>query len=123
GRALGFGFGLLWGSVAVLLGAVAACVIAFYLGRYVLHEQAQNCARRYRILGAVNTAIERNGIKVMILLRLSPLVPFNGFNFIAGLTKVSLREYLVGTVGIIPGTLAFVYIGASTAGTMNEQVG
>ncbi|CAM9872159.1 unnamed protein product [Scytosiphon promiscuus] len=121
GRALGFGFGLLWGSVAVLLGAVGACIIAFYLGRYVLHEQAQSCAKRYRILGAVNTAIERNGIKVMILLRLSPLVPFSGFNFIAGLTKVSLREYLLGTVGIIPGTLAFVYIGASTAGTMDEQ--
>lgn len=49
-------------------------------GRYVLHEQAQKCAKRYRILGAVNTAIETNGIKVMILLRLSPLVPFSGFN-------------------------------------------
>ncbi|CAB1100456.1 unnamed protein product [Ectocarpus sp. CCAP 1310/34] len=121
GRALGFGFGVLWGSVAVLLGAVVACVIAFYLGRYVLHEQAQSCAKRYRILSAVNTAIERNGVKVMILLRLSPLVPFSGFNFIAGLTKVSLRDYLLGTVGIVPGTLAFVYIGASTAGTMNEQ--
>lgn len=90
--------------------------------RYVLHEQAQSLAKRYRILSAVNTAIERNGVKVMILLRLSPLVPFSGFNFIAGLTKVSLRDYLLGTVGIIPGTLAFVYIGASTAGTMNEEV-
>lgn len=48
--------------------------------RYVLHEQAQRCAKRYRILSAVNTAIETNGIKVMILLRLSPLVPFSGFN-------------------------------------------
>lgn len=88
----------------------------------MLHEQAQSCAKRYRILSAVNTAIERNGVKVMILLRLSPLVPFSGFNFIAGLTKVSLRDYLLGTVGIVPGTLAFVYIGASTAGTMNEEV-
>eukprot|EP00903_Cladosiphon_okamuranus_P019689 g18093.t1 len=121
GRALGFGFGLLWGSVSVLAGAVLACVIAFYLGRYVLHEQAQKFAKRYRILGAVNTAIERNGVKVMILLRLSPLVPFSGFNFIAGLTKVSLRDYLLGCLGIVPGTLAFVYIGASTAGTMNEE--
>lgn len=40
----------------------------------------------------------------------------------AGLTKVSLRDYLVGCLGIVPGTLAFVYIGASTAGTMNEEV-
>lgn len=46
-----------------------------------MHEQAQSCANRYRILGAVNKAIETNGIKVMILLRLSPLVPFSGFNF------------------------------------------
>lgn len=40
----------------------------------------------------------------------------------AGLTKVSLRSYLFGCLGIVPGTLAFVYIGASTAGTMNERV-
>lgn len=40
----------------------------------------------------------------------------------AGLTKVSLRDYLIGCLGIVPGTLAFVYIGASTAGTMNEEV-
>lgn len=33
GRALGFGYGLLWGSVAVLVGALIACVVAFYLGR------------------------------------------------------------------------------------------
>lgn len=33
GRAIGFGWGLLWGSVAVLAGAVMACIIAFYLGR------------------------------------------------------------------------------------------
>lgn len=47
---------------------------------------------------------------------------FYVLNGSAGLTKVSLREYLLGTVGIVPGTLAFVYIGASTAGTMNEEV-
>ena len=52
----------------------------FMWTRYVLHEQAQRCAKKYRILSAVNTAIETNGIKVMILLRLSPLVPFSGFN-------------------------------------------
>lgn len=46
----------------------------------------------------------------------------HAFDGSAGLTKVSLREYLLGTVGIVPGTLAFVYIGASTAGTMNEEV-
>lgn len=40
----------------------------------------------------------------------------------AGLTKVSVRDYLLGTVGVIPGTIAFVFIGASTAGTMNEGV-
>eukprot|EP00904_Undaria_pinnatifida_P000308 jgi/Undpi1/10278/HiC_scaffold_28.g12730.m1 len=121
GRALGFGWGLLFGSIAVIIGAMAACIIAFYLGRYVLHEQAQRCAKRYRILSAVNTAIETNGIKVMILLRLSPLVPFSGFNLIAGLTKASLRDYMIGCLGVIPGTVAFVFIGASTAGTMNEE--
>lgn len=33
GRAMGFGWGLLWGTVSVLMGALFACVAAFYLGR------------------------------------------------------------------------------------------
>lgn len=65
----------------LLLSPPPPLPFSFLCRRYVLHEQAQSCAKRYRILGAVNTAIERNGIKVMILLRLSPLVPFSGFNF------------------------------------------
>ncbi|CAN0265498.1 unnamed protein product [Laminaria digitata] len=40
----------------------------------------------------------------------------------AGLTKASLRDYMIGCLGVIPGTVAFVFIGASTAGTMNEEV-
>lgn len=63
-------------EICLLLLPVFFCRLV----RYVLHEQAQRCAKRYRILNAVNTAIETNGIKVMILLRLSPLVPFSGFN-------------------------------------------
>lgn len=48
--------------------------------RYVMHDCVQKYSKRYRVLGAVNKAIETNGVKVMFLLRLSPLVPFSGFN-------------------------------------------
>ncbi|CAM9111301.1 unnamed protein product [Ascophyllum nodosum] len=121
GRAFGFVHGLVCGTLSVLVGAFAACVIAFYMGRYAMHDYVQNYSKRYRVLGAVNKAIETNGIKVMFLLRLSPIVPFSGFNMIAGVTKASFRDYLVGCLGIVPGTIAFVFIGASTAGTMHEE--
>lgn len=59
---------------------------------------------------------------VLLLLLLVVVVVVVRCRNSAGLTKVSLRDYLIGTVGVFPGTFAFVFIGASTAGTMNEEV-
>ena len=56
---------------------------------------------------------------VMFLLRLSPLVPFNVLNYVAGATRISLWDYTKALLGIIPGTVLFVYIG-STAGSLSS---
>ena len=65
--------------------------------------------------------IEQQGLKVTILLRLSPIIPFSAFNYFMGLTGVTFRDYNIAHVGMIPGTLAYCFIGG-TLGAIGESV-
>ncbi|MGL5796420.1 MAG: TVP38/TMEM64 family protein, partial [Waterburya sp.] len=66
---------------------------------------------------AIDQAIGREGLKIVLLTRLSPIFPFNFLNYGLGITGVSLKDYVLGSVGIIPGTIMYVYIG-SLAGSI-----
>ncbi|CAM9546640.1 unnamed protein product [Discosporangium mesarthrocarpum] len=121
GSALGTGIGVLVGSAAVLVGATIGALVAFLLGRYVLQEQAQTLFNKFKILSAVNRAIETQGLKLVLLLRLSPVVPFSAFNYVMGLTKVSFRDYALGCFGFIPGTVAYVFIGTSASSLLGDE--
>ena len=57
--------------------------------------------------------INKNGRKYAFLLRLSPLVPFNILNYLLGLTSISGSDNLIGCLGMLPGTIVYVYLGAS----------
>ena len=60
---------------------------------------------------SIDRAVEREGFKIVLLLRLSPVFPFNLLNYALGLTKVRVRDYVAACVGMIPGTLLYVYYG------------
>ena len=60
-------------------------------------------------------ALEQNGLKIMLLLRLSPLIPFNALDYIAGVTSVSLRDYALALIAILPGTIMFCLVGATAS--------
>lgn len=64
------------------VGATMGSVLAFALGRFVLQEQAQGLFNKFKILKAVDRVIETQGLKLVILLRLSPIVPFSAFNYV-----------------------------------------
>ncbi|CAM9829418.1 unnamed protein product, partial [Ectocarpus fasciculatus] len=121
GRALGTGWGILVGSVAVLAGATVGAILAFLLGRFVLQEQAQGLFNKFKVLKAVNRAIKSQGLKLVILLRLSPVVPFSAFNYVMGVTDVFFRDYAIGCIGFIPGTVAFVFIGTTASGLLGDS--
>jgi uncharacterized membrane protein YdjX (TVP38/TMEM64 family) len=110
-------FGLWWGTVYVLLAATLGATIAFLIGRHwardwVLQKVAQN--QKFR---AIDAAVAQQGFKIVLLTRLSPLFPFNLLNYVLGITQVSLRDYVLGSIGMFPGTLLYVYIG-SLAGSL-----
>ena len=113
-RAVGQGAGIALGVLVVWAGANVGATAAFLLGRYVLRDAAGAWYRKFRIMEAVDSAVAEQGLKIVTLLRLSPIVPFTLLNYIMGLTSVGLHEYVVGTVvGIVPGTAAFVFIGTT----------
>lgn len=68
---------------------------------------------------ALDKAIKTEGLKFVLLLRLCPLVPYNAFNYAMGITAVSFFDYAVGGLGMIPGTIVYVFIG-TTLGSITQ---
>jgi uncharacterized membrane protein YdjX (TVP38/TMEM64 family) len=62
-----------------------------------------------------DAALQGNGLKIMILLRLSPLIPYNALDYMSGVTAIPLWSYTVALIGILPGTIMFCFIGASAS--------
>jgi len=109
----GFAWGLAGGMAVVVPASVAGAVLAFLLGRTVLREPIARRVASDARFAAVDRAIGEEGFRLVLLLRLSPVVPFNLLNYALGLTRVRLRDYLLASVvGMFPGTLLYVYLGS-----------
>lgn len=105
-------FGLVRGALWVWLGATLGATCAFLLGRYLARDWVARKIAHNPRFRAIDTAVGREGWKIVALTRLSPVFPFNLLNYAYGLTGVSLRDYAVATAaGIIPGTIMFTYLG------------
>ena len=108
----GFVFGVLKGSILVFIGAMLGATAAFLIGRFVARDWIAQKVAGNRFFSALDGAIADEGLKLIFLIRLSPAFPFNLLNYALGLTKVTLKDYVLGTTGIIPGTIMYVYLGS-----------
>jgi len=107
GAIFGIGYGVAYVIVAATLGAAAAFLVSRYLARSLIEQRLAADAR----FAAIDRAIGLQGRKIVFLLRLSPLFPFTLLNYALGLTQVRFIDYLVACVGMLPGTLLYVYYG------------
>jgi uncharacterized membrane protein YdjX (TVP38/TMEM64 family) len=105
------------GSVYVFIGASVGATLAFLIGRYLARSWVSKQIEGNTKFRAVDEAIAREGLKIVLLTRLSPIFPFNLLNYGLGVTQVSLKDYILGFLGMIPGTIMYVYIG-SLAGSL-----
>jgi uncharacterized membrane protein YdjX (TVP38/TMEM64 family) len=119
-NAFGLGVGVLLGALSVFFGASAGAIVAFLLGRYLLRDWVKTLTKKYAIFEALDAALDQKGFRIMALLRLSPIIPFNAINYIAGVTAVSLRDYCLSLIAILPGTTLYVFLGAS-AGSLADS--
>jgi uncharacterized membrane protein YdjX (TVP38/TMEM64 family) len=105
-------YGTWWGSLVVFIGACLGAEAAFLLGRHWLRDWARRQLQRTPKLMAIEQGVSREGLKLVLLTRLSPAFPFSLLNLAYGLSEVSLRDYTIGLVGILPGTVLFCGLGA-----------
>jgi uncharacterized membrane protein YdjX (TVP38/TMEM64 family) len=107
----GLAYGL-WAIPLVVVTATVGAALAFLVARRVLRQWVSAWARRQPYVDAVDRAVKVEGWKVVGLLRLSPVFPFNLQNYFFGATSISATDFVTATFfGIIPGTAMYVYIG------------
>lgn len=122
-RAWGLGPGILVGTLTVFIGASAGAIVSFLIGRYLLRDCVDRLAHRYTIFEALDAVMKDKGLgfRIMALLRLSPIIPFNAINYISGVTSISLLSYSLANIAILPGTALFCLVGASAACIANNM--
>ncbi len=110
----GFAFGLWKGFLAVSAGATFGASLAFLIARFIARDKIEAIAQRNEKFRNIDNAIGKQGAKLIFLLRLSPVIPFNLSNYFYGLTGVKFWPYVLASwIGMMPGTFLYVYIGAA----------
>ena len=104
-------FGLVRGTAFVFVAATLGATAAFLVSRYVARGMVEKRIAGNEKFASIDAAIASQGRRIVFLLRLSPVFPFNLLNYALGLTRVRLGDYVVASLGMLPGTLLYVYYG------------
>jgi uncharacterized membrane protein YdjX (TVP38/TMEM64 family) len=114
-------FGLNWGVVLVYFGNLIGQTISFVVARYFFREPVQKCiSLRWRHFDLIDTAIQREGARLIFVLRLNPCIPYNILNYALGVTAVPFFDYFwASAVAIVPFVVAFVYMGCLSNDVLN----
>ena len=116
-------FGIWKGFLLVSIASTIAASTAFLLGRQFTGKWLLSKIRQNSRMDALRDAIESEGWKIVILARLSPLIPYTMLNYMFSLTSIRFSHYVIASwLGMIPGTLIYVYIGSlGSLGTDREK--
>jgi uncharacterized membrane protein YdjX (TVP38/TMEM64 family) len=106
-------FGVAYGIVIVWISAILGATAAFLVGRYLVRDWVARKIAANPKLQLLDTTVTREGWKIVALMRLSPVIPFNLLNYAFGATRVPLRDYVFASaVGMLPGTAMYTYLGS-----------
>ena len=99
------------GTLYAFVGEVLGGALSFALARSVAHPLVEHRLARSVLFVTLDRAIAREGRRIVFMLRLSPAIPFNVLNYALGLTTIRFVDYLVASLGMLPGALLYVYYG------------
>lgn len=109
--AAGAVFGLWRGTLLVYVGAVLGSSAVFAIASPLSRSRFLRWLDRDPRVAAVRSAVVGEGVWVMFLLRLSPVVPFVLLNYALALSGVRFRDFLIASVGMLPAIVMYVYYG------------
>jgi uncharacterized membrane protein YdjX (TVP38/TMEM64 family) len=111
-----------WGLPLCVLAATAGATASFLVSRYFFEDALEDWLEGRRAFYAVKNAVDEEGWKIVLPLRLSPVVPFGLLNYMLGLTRIPLASYIIWTaIGIFPGSFVDVYIGVIGVNAANAS--
>ena len=116
-------YGLGTGTAVVLAGATLGATLSFLLAKTVLRKRIEKMTAGNPKFAALDRAIAKEGAKIVLLVRLSPVFPFTYVNYAFGLTGVRTLPYVLASFfGMIPGTFAYVYLGAAARSAASGEM-
>ncbi|KAL3771358.1 hypothetical protein ACHAW5_000067 [Stephanodiscus triporus] len=118
GGAVGLGPGIALAAISVFVGASLGAIARYLLRDWV----GSRLVEKYPIVKALDEAFKQKGFFIFLLLRLSPIVPFNAINYIGGVTSIKLRQYTLALIGMLPGTVLYCFIGATAGGLLTGSM-
>ncbi len=107
-------FGLVRGVAFSFGGALLGSTVAFLLGRYVARRVIERKLATMPRFAAIDRAVSAQGRRIVFLLRLSPIVPFNFLNYALGGTRISIKDFVIASAGMLPGAVMYAYAGKVT---------
>ncbi len=116
-------FGLVRGTIYTLIGATLGAAAAFLVARYLARARIEKKIAGNPRFQAIDQAVSHEGLKIVALLRLSPVFPFNLLNYSLGLTQVRFLDYLIASIAMLPGTLLYVYYGHAAGNLASAAAG
>ncbi len=120
----GAAFGFTLGTLSVWAGATLGLGLAFLVARRFARDRVSSWLANRPSFAAIDRAVAKEGWKIVLLTRLTPVFPFSLQNYAYGLTGVSFGGYLVASaVGILPGTMLYVYIASGAARAVSGDSG
>ena len=110
--AAGYLYGTYFGSVIVFISAFIGASISFFISKRFLSKKVLDIINKYPKLSLLENIIQKGGLKLIVLTRLSPLFPFSILNYFYGLNNITYKDFSISLICIIPGTFLYCSVGS-----------
>ena len=110
--AAGYLYGTYLGSLIVFISAFIGASIAFFMSKRFLSKKVLDMINKYPKLSLLENIIQKGGLKLIVLTRLSPLFPFSILNYFYGLNNITYKDFSISLICIIPGTFLYCSVGS-----------
>ncbi|WP_233843745.1 VTT domain-containing protein [Dyella sp. 2HG41-7] len=114
-------YGLFDGFLVSALATLAGAWVSFLVSRGLFRESFERMFIRRARLRRFGDEIVKGGWRFVCLLRMSPIMPFALTSYALGLSGISARNYLLGTVASLPALFGYVCMGSFARHSINAK--